>query len=321
MAAKQNKKVFRGDVWFDNHVHSRVTEELEKQNQYFAKAHAKDTNQQLAEYVKECAWGLGYTPWPGEIIGGGYIRERFGSWNQALKAASLFCDRKQPPLKERKIYKEEYKRQAKLFKQERRDIRAEKDAAIEARAAQRAQERAAVLDRDQAWVKEHLQDTDEQLLEYVRQCAARLGHPPHAKEIEGGSYIGNRFCGWPVCLHYAGIGYPPDIQPPKSRSLNEYQKRVKSKRDAREKEWAKKHAEDTDEALLDYVRQCAAELGRSPNGKEVVGSMLLLQRFVSWGMVLTLAELPLPEGVKAPTPGSMEAYKERKAKQEVNSQS
>ncbi len=228
MSKKEKNKRFRGDLWFDAHVHYRVMEELKWQNSHFEATHQHDTDQELLDYVKECAWGLGFTPWAAEIIGGPYIQKRFGgSWERVLKRADLTSNRFLPPLKSRKLYKDEYKRQSKLFKLERREKKAEKVSALEAQAAERAQERSELRERDSQWAEAHRGLTDEELLDYVRQCAAELGHPPMTKEVEGGRYIANRFCGWPVCLQLAGVGFPLGMQPPKPRQMQDYRRKQK----------------------------------------------------------------------------------------------
>ena len=44
-------------------------------------------------------------------------------------------------------------------------------------------------EKEAYFVSEHASDTDAQLAAYLRQCAAGLGHTPHAKEIVGWQYI------------------------------------------------------------------------------------------------------------------------------------
>ena len=66
-----------------------VTQALEAQEQDFLNAHAADTDEQLLTYLCRCAASLGHTPWPGEIIGGSFIEQRFGSWKNALLKAKL----------------------------------------------------------------------------------------------------------------------------------------------------------------------------------------------------------------------------------------
>ena len=69
----------------------------------------------------------------------------------------------------------------------------------------------------------------------------------------------------------------------------------------REKEFARLHADDTDEQLLAYLRHCAQELGHSPFKREVVGGEFLKKRFVLWSIALWQAGLPMARGMKPPT--------------------
>ena len=66
-----------------------VTQTLEAQEQDFLIFHAADTDGQLLTYLCQCAASLGHTPWPREMIGGSFIEQRFGSWNNALLKAKL----------------------------------------------------------------------------------------------------------------------------------------------------------------------------------------------------------------------------------------
>ena len=65
-------------------IRRMVTQALEIQEQEFQDAHMEDTDEQLLEYVRQCAISLGHTPWPREIVGGAFIEQRFGSWKRVL---------------------------------------------------------------------------------------------------------------------------------------------------------------------------------------------------------------------------------------------
>lgn len=54
-----------------------------------------------------------------ELLGGPYIARRFGCWENAVAAAGLELPHALPPLKQRRIYQREFKRQTLLYKQER----------------------------------------------------------------------------------------------------------------------------------------------------------------------------------------------------------
>ena len=51
-------------------------------------------------------------------------------------------------------------------------------------------------------------DSDEQLLVYLRFCAQLLGHTPWPKEIVGGSLIEKRFASWETALARANLPKP-----------------------------------------------------------------------------------------------------------------
>jgi hypothetical protein len=62
-----------------------------------------------------------------------------------------------------------------------------------------------VLRREEEFAKDHRKDTDEQLLRYLRDCAAKLGHIPNKHDVEGFMYIKSRFGPWPRVLERAGL--------------------------------------------------------------------------------------------------------------------
>nr|MCR4962707.1 hypothetical protein [Bacillota bacterium] len=55
------------------------------------------------------------------------------------------------------------------------------------------------------FAREHREDSDEQLLQYVRQRAEELGRNPKKHEVVGFVYIKNRIGPWPVVLEQAGL--------------------------------------------------------------------------------------------------------------------
>lgn len=127
------------------------------------------------------------------------------------------------------IYKMEFNRYAKLFKEERQQ-QAEEREIHKAEAALKAREENRVLaERDKQWAIEHENDDDEQLLEYLQHCAAALGHTPMRREVLGSTYIAERFGNWAVALAVAGLPLPKNIKPPKQTALDNYRKRRKER--------------------------------------------------------------------------------------------
>ena len=70
-------------------IRKMVQKALEQQEQVFRQQHEADTDEQLLLYLRGWAARLQHTPWPGEIVGGRMIQERFGSWSRALELARL----------------------------------------------------------------------------------------------------------------------------------------------------------------------------------------------------------------------------------------
>lgn len=58
--------------------------------------------------------------------------------------------------------------------------------------------------------REHANDSNRQLVAYLRNCAREIGHSPNACEVIGGLYIAARFGGWSKALIRAGL---PEPQP------------------------------------------------------------------------------------------------------------
>lgn len=99
--------------------------------------------------------------------------------------------------------------------------------------------------------------------------------------------------------------------------------------EAREAEFNKEHAADTDEQLLAYLRQCAAKLQHTPWPLEILGGTVIAQRFGSWEKALLAAGLPRPKGenkpnlfrrVKEEEVRQKEIYRQRKAEKKLLSE-
>ena len=64
--------------------------------------------------------------------------------------------------------------------------------------------------------------------------------------------------------------------------------------EAQEQEFLLQRSTDSDEQLLDYLRDRAAALKHTPWPREIVGGRLLQQRFGSWQNAVLRAKLPAP---------------------------
>ena len=110
-------------------IRRMVTQALEEQEQAFALAHGADSEEQLLDYLCRCASALKHTPWPREIVGGNYISQRFGSWQNALVKSNLPAPNVPDKVNGFARYQEEIERQKVLYR--------EKKAAKKQRAQQR----------------------------------------------------------------------------------------------------------------------------------------------------------------------------------------
>ena len=70
-------------------IRRMVTQALQAQELQFRQDHARDTDAQLLDLVRDWVSDHGYTPWPLEIPGGSYMAERFGSWEALIELAGL----------------------------------------------------------------------------------------------------------------------------------------------------------------------------------------------------------------------------------------
>ena len=190
---------------------------------------------------------------------------------------------------------------------------------------------AAMRRKDAEFVATHRDDTDEQLIAYLQQCAQELGHTPYPREVFGGAMIGERFGGWSRAVDVAGLPYPTHKVSDKGRRIYrktmKEQSRVFDERQAQKREairavnqekaavaqaekqarlerdarWGEAHGDMmSDDEILEYLRTCAEALGHSPYSYEVEGGRYIAERFVSWSIALTEAKLPLPKGIQKP---------------------
>lgn len=74
---------------FEATLRRMVTQALEAQEMQFRTEHESDSDEMLLDYLRRCAEKCRHTPWPGEIVGGSLLTERFGTWEQVLAAAEL----------------------------------------------------------------------------------------------------------------------------------------------------------------------------------------------------------------------------------------
>lgn len=202
---------------------------------------------------------------------------------------------------------------------------------------------AAMRRKDAEFVAAHRDDTDEQLIAYLQQCAQELGHTPYPREVFGGAMIGERFGGWSRAVDIAGLPYPTHKVSDKGRRIYrktmKEQSRVFDERQAQKREairavnqekaavaqaekqarlerdarWGEAHGNMSDNEILDYLRTCAETLGHSPYSYEVEGGRYIAERFVSWSIALTEAGLSLPKGIQKPRQEQKLEFQARKS--------
>ena len=97
----------------------------------------------------------------------------------------------------------------------------------------------ALEEKEAEFRKEHGHDTDEQLLAYLRLCAAKLQHTPWQGEILGGTVIADRFSSWEKALSAARLPYPQSEDKPSTflrvQQEEERQKEIYRQRKAQKK--------------------------------------------------------------------------------------
>lgn len=82
-----------------------------------------------------------------------------------------------------------------------------------------------------------------------------------------------------------------------------------------ESRFAEEHADDTEEKLVHYLRECAASLGHTPWPREILGGVTIQARFDTWEKALEKAGLPLPE--TQDSPGKYARVREETERQKV----
>lgn len=118
-------KVKRGDA-FERILNRRIEEALAEKQRTFQTVHAEDSDETLLNYVKHYAEEMKRSPNSNEVIGGNYLKERFGSWETLLEKAGLPPAGRAADFKNRYIYKQERERQLVLWREEKARKQAEK---------------------------------------------------------------------------------------------------------------------------------------------------------------------------------------------------
>ena len=216
--------------WFNKEADERTKAALVEKHNRFAEENKDATHDKLAEYLRKCADELGKSPSKYEVIGGRFISYRFGGWGAALMKAGLPPSGPAPKIDRRKIYKDEYKAQVAAMRKERTEKVDTKMQAKKEREAKVQEKRDEIALRDAAWSDKHKSDTDEQLLNYLRQRADELGYTPYRRDVDGATMLVERFGDWAIALTLAGLELPKDIKSPNQKKLAQVKKAINSRK-------------------------------------------------------------------------------------------
>ena len=136
-----------------------------------------------------------------------------------------------------------------IKREEKRELRPDRNAIYNAVIKRMVRE--SLEQKEEDFAIAHAQDSDVELLIYLRRCAAELNHSPWPKEIVGWKYLTERFGDWNEMLKKAHLPMPRTPNKPSAFLLvieeNKYQKQVyrlrKEEKKARAAERRKLQAE------------------------------------------------------------------------------
>lgn len=222
----KTRKYSDARAWVNKQLDARTNAALAERNQAFAVLHAQDGDEQLLGYLCRCAKELGKSPCMDEVIGGKYIAGRFGGWVQAVIAAGLPAPTKKTAPNGRKIYRDELKRQAGLYRRQQEQRREDRKRADQEKAERVRSEKQSRRERDMRWGAEHPDLSYDGLAAYLRKCAAEMGRSPYSGDVVGGEYIRKYFGAWVLALSYANLPIPAGVKAPTAAQERELQARI-----------------------------------------------------------------------------------------------
>ena len=128
---KKNNNYYHGSEKFNQLVEVRTFAALKEKHKQFAIEYAQASLSELLDYVRHCAKDLGHSPAMTEVIGGSFIAYRFEGWNEVIRQLGLPRPNTPPDSKRRKIFKDEFRCQARRLKQEKNASREKRKEAKE----------------------------------------------------------------------------------------------------------------------------------------------------------------------------------------------
>ena len=131
-------KASRQDI-YNAVIRRMVQDSLAAKHEAFAREHAQDTADRLVNYIRACAVRLGHSPHQKEVIGWPILTERFGTWENALRAAKLPLPRTPNNPSQFLLMLDEVEEQKRIYRERKteRKLRAQKRAAEQARKRQK----------------------------------------------------------------------------------------------------------------------------------------------------------------------------------------
>lgn len=167
-------------------------EAMDRRERRFMQKYGRATNDALLAYLRQLARELGFTPDANDVVCVQFLKNRLGDWNSILEQAGLSPSSVQerdglPTAFEREVQRQLYYHQQAVRQLE---------------------------EQEENFVSQHFDDSDEEILAYLQECAKRIKRAPTICEVIGGEYIKERFGGWGQALSLAGLSQAP-ANPPK----------------------------------------------------------------------------------------------------------
>jgi len=122
----------------------------------------------------------------------------------------------------------------------------------------------ALEEQEQEFEEAHKEDSDEQLLEYLKESTKKLHHVPWKREIVGGSYIEKRFGTYKAALRAA------ELPNPKHPDLIENFSRIQKEVEIQKAAYRKNKAEKKERSAKRRAEQAAKRRQRMENKAESV---------------------------------------------------
>ncbi len=169
-----------------------ATEAMARRERRFMRKYGQATNDALLAYLRQLARELGFTPDVCDVVCVNFLKKRLGDWNTILAQAGL----------------------SPCTEQERANVPAAFEREVQRQLYYHQQTVVWLAEQEKDFASLHFEDSDEELLAYLQDCAKRIKRSPTICEVIGGEYIKERFGGWGQALALAGLPQAP-ANPPK----------------------------------------------------------------------------------------------------------